>query len=165
MSRWWCDLARILTGVVEDPTGEEGFKHGGWFEQFGERDREAWAEVEFAEALGAAAVLLGRRSDEYFGTRWSSRGGEWADRPNSLATSPTSSSGRPSRRRTAPTFRKEPGARRVIGPGARRRVVLGQLPAFSIFLPLAPRTYHSAPKASMPSPAVLPGLLLSLMNV
>jgi dihydrofolate reductase len=73
-----------LDGVVEDPTGEEGFKHGGWFEQFGERDREAWAEVEFAEALGAAAVLLGRRSDEYFGTRWSSRGGEWADRLNSL---------------------------------------------------------------------------------
>ncbi|MCW3021921.1 MAG: deaminase/reductase [Conexibacter sp.] len=73
-----------LDGVVEDPTGEEGFKHGGWFEQFGERDREAWAKVEFAEALGAAAVLLGRRSDEYFGTRWSSRGGEWADRLNSL---------------------------------------------------------------------------------
>jgi dihydrofolate reductase len=40
--------------------------------------------VEFAEALGAAAVLLGRRSDEYFGTRWSSRSGEWADRLNSL---------------------------------------------------------------------------------
>jgi dihydrofolate reductase len=73
-----------LDGVVEDPTGEEGFKHGGWFEQFGEQDREAWAEVEFAEALGAEAVLLGRRSDEYFGTRWSSRSGEWADRLNSL---------------------------------------------------------------------------------
>jgi dihydrofolate reductase len=73
-----------LDGVVEDPTGEEGFKHGGWFEQFGEQDREAWAKVEFAEALRAEAVLLGRRSDEYFGTRWSSRGGEWADRLNSL---------------------------------------------------------------------------------
>jgi dihydrofolate reductase len=72
-----------LDGVVEDPTGEEGFKHGGWFE-FGEQDREAWAKVEFAEALGAEAVLLGRRSDEYFGTRWSSRSGEWADRLNSL---------------------------------------------------------------------------------
>src|SRR5262249_25824234 len=30
------------------------------------------------------ALLLGRRSDEYFGTRWSSRSGEWADRLNSL---------------------------------------------------------------------------------
>jgi dihydrofolate reductase len=73
-----------LDGVVEDPTGEEGFRHGGWFEQFGEKDRGAWAEVELAEALGAEALLLGRRSAEYFGARWSSRGGEWADRLNSL---------------------------------------------------------------------------------
>jgi dihydrofolate reductase len=73
-----------LDGVVEDPTGEEGFRHGGWFEQFAEKDREAWAEVEFAEALGAEALLLGRRSDEFFGARWPSRSGEWADRLNSL---------------------------------------------------------------------------------
>ena len=73
-----------LDGVVQDPTGEEGFRHGGWFSQFGEEDREAWAEVELAEALGAEALLLGRRSDEYFGTRWTSRTGEWADRLNSL---------------------------------------------------------------------------------
>src|SRR5262245_22126852 len=62
-----------LDGVVQDPTGEEGFRHGGWFSQFLGNDREAWGEVEFAEALGAEALLLGRRSDEYFGTRWSSR--------------------------------------------------------------------------------------------
>jgi dihydrofolate reductase len=73
-----------LDGVVEDPTGEEGFRHGGWFEQFMGQDREAWAEIEFAEAQGAEALLLGRRSDEYFGARWSSRSGEWADRLNSL---------------------------------------------------------------------------------
>ena len=73
-----------LDGVVQDPTGEEGFRHGGWFDQFLGNDRGAWAEVEFAEALGADALLLGRRSDEYFGTRWSSRSGEWADRLNSL---------------------------------------------------------------------------------
>ena len=30
------------------------------------------------------ALLLGRRSDEWFGARWASRGGEWADRLNSL---------------------------------------------------------------------------------
>ena len=30
------------------------------------------------------ALLLGRRSDEWFGTRWASRPGEWADRLNSL---------------------------------------------------------------------------------
>jgi dihydrofolate reductase len=73
-----------LDGVVEDPTGEEGFKHGGWFDQLLSSDREAWAEVEFEEALGAEALLLGRRSDEYFGVRWSDRSGEWADRLNSL---------------------------------------------------------------------------------
>jgi dihydrofolate reductase len=73
-----------LDGVMQDPTGEEGFRHGGWFDQFLEKDREAWAKVEFAEAMGAEALLLGRRSDEYFGARWSSRSGEWADRLNSL---------------------------------------------------------------------------------
>jgi dihydrofolate reductase len=33
---------------------------------------------------GPEALLLGRRSDEWFGTRWSSRPGEWADRLNDL---------------------------------------------------------------------------------
>jgi dihydrofolate reductase len=73
-----------LDGVVEDPTGDEGFRHGGWFEQMGDKDREAWAKLEFDEAVRAEALLLGRRSDEYFGTRWSARSGEWADRLNSL---------------------------------------------------------------------------------
>ena len=73
-----------LDGVVQDPTGEEGFRHGGWFGQVGDKDREEWAKVEFEEALGAEALLLGRRSDEYFGTRWTGRSGEWADRLNAL---------------------------------------------------------------------------------
>ena len=73
-----------LDGVVEDPTGDEGFRHGGWFDRMGDKDREAWAKVEFDEAVRAEALLLGRRSDEYFGTRWSARSGEWADRLNSL---------------------------------------------------------------------------------
>ncbi len=29
-----------LDGVVQDPTGEEGFRHGGWFAQVGENDRD-----------------------------------------------------------------------------------------------------------------------------
>jgi dihydrofolate reductase len=73
-----------LDGVVQDPAGDEGFRHGGWFNQFGGKDLEEWAKVEFEEALGAEALLLGRRSDEWFGSRWSSRSGEWADRLNSL---------------------------------------------------------------------------------
>ena len=73
-----------IDGVVQDPTGDEGFRHGGWFNQFGGKDLEEWAKVEFEEALGAEALLLGRRSDEWFGSRWSSRSGELADRLNSL---------------------------------------------------------------------------------
>jgi dihydrofolate reductase len=73
-----------LDGVVQDPDGQEGFKLGGWFGQFGGNDLEAWAKVETEEALGAEALLLGRRSDEWFATRWQTRGGEWADKLNSL---------------------------------------------------------------------------------
>jgi dihydrofolate reductase len=73
-----------LDGVVQDPTGDEGFRHGGWFGQFGGEDLEEWAKVSLEEALGAEALLLGRRSDEWFAERWASRTGEWADRLNSL---------------------------------------------------------------------------------
>jgi dihydrofolate reductase len=73
-----------LDGVIADPTGEDGTTFGGWFNQIGESDREAWAKVELNEALGAEALLMGRRSDEYFAPRWASRTGEWADRLNSL---------------------------------------------------------------------------------
>jgi dihydrofolate reductase len=73
-----------LDGVVQDPDGEEGFKLGGWFGQFGGKDLDAWAKVFFDEALGAEALLLGRRSDEWFAERWLSRSGGWADRLNSL---------------------------------------------------------------------------------
>jgi dihydrofolate reductase len=73
-----------LDGVVQDPTGEEGFRLGGWFGQFGGKDLEEWAKVELEEALRAEALLLGRRSDEWFAARWASRNGEWADRLNSL---------------------------------------------------------------------------------
>jgi dihydrofolate reductase len=73
-----------LDGVVEDPDGQEGFEHGGWFARYGGSDLEHWAAVETKEALGAAALLLGRRSDEWFAARWLSRSGEWADRLNAL---------------------------------------------------------------------------------
>jgi dihydrofolate reductase len=73
-----------LDGVVQDPDGQEGFRLGGWFGQFGGKDLEQWAKVELEEALGTEALLLGRRSEEWFATRWASRTGEWADRLNSL---------------------------------------------------------------------------------
>jgi dihydrofolate reductase len=72
-----------LDGVVQDPTGDEGFKHGGWFTQVGDKDREEWAEVALEEALGTEAMLLGRRSYEYLAARWPSRTGALADCLNS----------------------------------------------------------------------------------
>jgi dihydrofolate reductase len=73
-----------LDGVVQDPTGEEGFRFGGWFGQVSQRDREQWAAVQLREVLRAEALLLGRRSDEWFAERWLPRTGEWADRLNSM---------------------------------------------------------------------------------
>ena len=73
-----------LDGVVQDPDGEEGSSRGGWFVQSGGKDLQEWGKIEYAEALGTAALLLGRRSDEWFGARWASRPGEFADRLNSL---------------------------------------------------------------------------------
>jgi dihydrofolate reductase len=73
-----------LDGVVQDPDGKEGFRLGGWFAQFGGKDLEEWSKPMLEEALGTTALLLGRRSDEWFATRWLSRTDEWADRLNSL---------------------------------------------------------------------------------
>jgi len=73
-----------LDGVVQDPDGEEGFRLGGWFVQFGGKDLEEWNKVALDEALGAEAWLLGRRSYEFFGLRWRPRTGELADRINSM---------------------------------------------------------------------------------
>jgi dihydrofolate reductase len=73
-----------LDGVVQDPDGQEGFRLGGWFGQFGGKDLEQWTKVSFDEALHTEALLLGRRSDEWFASRWNGRPGEWADRLNGL---------------------------------------------------------------------------------
>jgi dihydrofolate reductase len=73
-----------LDGVVQDPDGQEDFRLGGWFGDHGGKDLEEWARISFEEALGAEALLVGRRSDEWFAARWPSRTGEWADRLNSL---------------------------------------------------------------------------------
>ena len=70
--------------MVQDPDGEEGFRLGGWFVQDGGKDLEEWGKVEYAEALRTEALLLGRRSDEWFAARWLSKSGAWADRLNSL---------------------------------------------------------------------------------
>ena len=72
-----------LDRIVQDPTGDEGFRVGGWVGRVGGRGREEAAQVLLDEALGTEAMLLGRRSYEFLATRWPSRPGALADRLNS----------------------------------------------------------------------------------
>ena len=71
-----------LDGVIQDPAGDEGFRVGGWVGQI--KDREELNTVKLDEALSTEALLLGRRSYEFFAARWQPRGGDLADRLNSL---------------------------------------------------------------------------------
>jgi dihydrofolate reductase len=71
-----------LDGVVQDPAGDEAFSRGGWVGLI--KDRPELAKLALDEALGTDALLLGRRSYEWFAARWPSRSGELADRLNSL---------------------------------------------------------------------------------
>ena len=71
-----------LDGVIEDPAGDEGFERGGWVGRIAALPE--LAKVTLDEALGTEALLLGRRSYEWFAARWPSRSGELADRLNSL---------------------------------------------------------------------------------
>ena len=71
-----------LDGVVQDPSGDEGFEHGGWVGHVS--DHPAVAKAALNDALGAEALLLGRGGYEFFAARWPARSGELADRLNSL---------------------------------------------------------------------------------
>jgi dihydrofolate reductase len=71
-----------LDGVVQDPAGDEGFRVGGWVGLI--KDRPELNKLALDEALGTEALLLGRRSYEWFAARWPSRSGELAERLNSL---------------------------------------------------------------------------------
>src|SRR5215207_10945447 len=71
-----------LDGVIQDPAGDEGFTRGGWVGRIAALPEVA--KVAFDEAVGAEALLLGRRSYEWLAARWPSRTGELADRLNSL---------------------------------------------------------------------------------
>ncbi len=71
-----------LDGVIQDPAGDEGYERGGWIGRIAALPE--LAKVTLDEALGSEALLLGRRSYEWFAARWPSRSGELADRLNSL---------------------------------------------------------------------------------
>jgi len=71
-----------LDGVIQDPAGDEGFRVGGWVGLI--KDSPQLNKLALDEALDAEALLLGRRSYEWFAARWPSRSGALADRLNSL---------------------------------------------------------------------------------
>src|SRR2546430_9272200 len=72
-----------LDGVMEDPGGAEGFKHGGWSFGFGSADQQQY---KFEELFACDALLLGRRTYERFAAAWPNMPGTGADvgRMNSL---------------------------------------------------------------------------------
>jgi dihydrofolate reductase len=71
-----------LDGVIQDPSGDEGFSRGGWVGHI--TDRPAVGQAALDDALGAEALLWGRRSYEFLAARWPSREGALADRLNGL---------------------------------------------------------------------------------
>jgi dihydrofolate reductase len=72
-----------LDGVMEDPGGTEGFKHGGWTFQFSSAEQEQW---KAEELVRADALLLGRRTYQGFAAAWPTMPGTGAygERMNSL---------------------------------------------------------------------------------
>jgi len=73
-----------LDGVTQDPTAEEGFNREDWRAGLSPSDREEWANRLLDDVRGAQALLLGRRSYEFFAARYPYRTGEMADRMNGL---------------------------------------------------------------------------------
>ena len=71
-----------LDGVIQDPSGDEGFERGGWVGKV--TDRKDAAKLLTDETLGAEAELYGRRTYEFLAARWPSRSGALADRLNSM---------------------------------------------------------------------------------
>ena len=71
-----------LDGVMEAPGGEPDFKYPGWTFEF-ERGEDG-NQFKLDEAMGADALLLGRRTYESFAGAWPEREGEFADKFNSM---------------------------------------------------------------------------------
>ncbi len=71
-----------VDGVIEDPGGAEEFDRGGWAFEF-DRGPEG-DKFKLDEALGAEALLLGRRTYEGFAAAWPEREGEFADKFNNM---------------------------------------------------------------------------------
>ena len=71
-----------IDGVMQDPAGDEGFDRGGWVGAI--KDRPELGQLALDDALGSDAMLMGRRTYEWFAGRWPSRTGALADRLNGM---------------------------------------------------------------------------------
>jgi dihydrofolate reductase len=71
-----------IDGVMQDPAGDEGFDRGGWVGAI--KDRPELGQLALDDALGSDAMLMGRRTYEWFAGRWPSRSGALADRLNGM---------------------------------------------------------------------------------
>lgn len=72
-----------IDGVMEDPGGAEGFKHGGWSLKFFSPE---YGKYKGEELNAAGALLLGRKTYEGFAAAWPGRTDEYgfADKMNGL---------------------------------------------------------------------------------
>jgi dihydrofolate reductase len=70
-----------LDGVMEAPGGEPSHPHSGWVFDFMSKEQEQY---KLEETLEAEALLLGRVTYEGFAAAWPERGGEFADKMNSM---------------------------------------------------------------------------------
>ncbi len=73
-----------LDGVIEDPGGAEGFKHGGW--TFAFQTGEAFGAFKFGELMASDAQLLGRVTYDGFAKAWPTMEGtgEFGEKMNSM---------------------------------------------------------------------------------
>jgi len=79
-----------LDGVMEDPGGAEGFKHGGWSFEIPRGDEGDRFKVD--ETMASDALLLGRVTYEGFAEAWPTRDGDFADKFNTMPKYVVSSS-------------------------------------------------------------------------
>ena len=71
-----------LDGVMEDPGGSEGARHGGW--SFEVNRGPEGDQFKLDETMETEALLLGRVTYEGFAAAWPSREGEFADKFNTM---------------------------------------------------------------------------------
>ena len=71
-----------IDGVMQDPAGDEGFARGGWVGAIANRPE--LGRLALDDAVNSDAMLIGRRTYEWFAGRWPSRTGPLADRLNRL---------------------------------------------------------------------------------